>query len=189
MLSKRMINQDKSTETQLQYETPLKYITLTRWTLMMKYFVKEWRKPLLLMTKIMNWWLKETNMDFQIRGLPHSVVKHAQSASARNSIHKIGRNAYRHAFLTRRTKKSIIQSFELKKKRFGMLETSICANCTRRNPKRKFYLSCWNIGIVYCTCGHFLRKGKTEIHQIHDGRLFHSWLRHKERTTSRTPIR
>ena len=49
--------------------------------------------------------MKETNMDFQIRGLPHSVVKHAQSTSARNSIRKIGSNANRHAFFNETDKK------------------------------------------------------------------------------------
>ena len=34
-------------------------------------------------------------------------------------------------------------------------------NCSKRNPKRSAqhaYLLCWNIGIVYCTCGHFLQR-------------------------------
>ena len=45
-----------------------------------------------------------------------------------------------------------------------MLETSNCVNCSRRNPKRsaKYVLSYWNVGIVYCTRGHFLRKGRGE---------------------------
>ena len=42
-------------EIQTQYNTTLKYIMKpTRSTLMMKHFVKEWRNPLLFMTKIMN---------------------------------------------------------------------------------------------------------------------------------------
>ena len=40
---------------QLQYKTTLKYVMKPiRSTLMMKYFVKEWRNPLLFMTRIMN---------------------------------------------------------------------------------------------------------------------------------------
>ena len=39
-------------------------------------------------------------------------------------------------------------------------------NCSRRNPKPKTQckvcLSYWDIGIVYCTCGHFLRKRRGE---------------------------
>ena len=43
-----------------------------------------------------------------------------------------------------------------------MLETSNYVNCSRREPKTqcKVCLSYWDIGIVYCTCGHFLRKGR-----------------------------
>ena len=46
----------------------------------------------------------------------------------------------------------------------GMLGTSNYVNYSRRNPKPifKVCLSYWNIGIVYCTCGHFLRKGRGE---------------------------
>ena len=49
------IEQGDLLKTQLQYKTTLKYIMKpTRSTLMMKYFVKEWRNPLLFMTRIMN---------------------------------------------------------------------------------------------------------------------------------------
>ena len=55
MLSRFMIEQGDLLLTQLQYKTTLKYIMkLTRSTLMKKYFVKEWRNPLLFTTKIMN---------------------------------------------------------------------------------------------------------------------------------------
>ena len=42
--------------------------------------------------------LKEANMDFRIPGLPHSVVKHAQSNSVRELILKIENHPDRHAF-------------------------------------------------------------------------------------------
>ena len=41
--------------------------------------------------------LKEVNMDFRIPGLPHSVVKHAQSTSVRELIQKIENHPDRHA--------------------------------------------------------------------------------------------
>ena len=46
----------------------------------------------------------------------------------------------------------------------------------------------WDLGIVYCTCGHFLcrKRAKSQIHQVYDGPPFNSWVRHQERTTSRT---
>ena len=36
-------------------------------------------------------------MDFRIPGLPHSVVRHAQSTSVRELIHKIENHPDRHA--------------------------------------------------------------------------------------------
>ena len=40
------------------------------------------------------------------------------------------------------------------------LGTSNCVNYSRRNPKTQctVSLSYWNIGFLYCTCGHFLHK-------------------------------
>ena len=67
-----------------------------------------------------------------------------------------------------------------------------CQNCSTRNQKSsaKVCLSCWNIGIVYCTCGHFLYKKEDEsaIHQLLDGPLFSFGVRHQEKATSRTSI-
>ena len=40
-------------------------------------------------------------MDFRIPGLPHSVVKHAQSASVRELIQKIENHPNRHALQQR----------------------------------------------------------------------------------------
>ena len=39
----------------------------------------------------------EADMDFKIPGLPHSIVKHAQSASVRELIQKIENHPDRHA--------------------------------------------------------------------------------------------
>ena len=41
--------------------------------------------------------LNEVNMDFRIPGLPHSVVKHAQSTSVRELVKKIENHPDRHA--------------------------------------------------------------------------------------------
>ena len=45
------------------------------------------------------------------------------------------------------------------------LGTSNCVNYSIRNPKRsaRYVYHTGDIGIVYCTCGHFLRKGTEEI--------------------------
>ena len=41
--------------------------------------------------------VNEADMDFRIPGLPHSTVKHAQSASVRELIQKIENHPNRHA--------------------------------------------------------------------------------------------
>ena len=100
-------------------------------------------------------------MDFRIPGLPHSVVKHAQSTSVRQLIQKIENHPDRHALqqdlrqnqsydpISPKSKKMIqdVGNIEL----CELLETEPKTQCTA-------CLSYWNVGIVYCTCGHFLQK-------------------------------
>ena len=107
--------------------------------------------------------VNEADMDFRIPGLPHSVVKHAQSTSARQLIQKIENHPNRHALqkdlrqnqsfnpLSPESKQMIrdVGNIEL----CELFETEPKTQCT-------VCLSYWNIGIVYCTCGHFLRKGR-----------------------------
>ena len=100
-------------------------------------------------------------MDFRIPGLSHSVVKHAQSTSVRELIQKIESHPDRHAFqqdlpqnqvfhpLSPESKKMIqkVGNIEL----FELFETDPKTQC-------KACLSYWSVGIVYCTCGHFLQE-------------------------------
>ena len=81
-------------QTQNMCQIVLKHVlcmTAKRSTLEIKHFVKERRDPLLnhddsSHEQIM---VNEANMDFRIPGLPHSVVKHAQSTSVRELVKKI----------------------------------------------------------------------------------------------------
>ena len=107
----------------------------------------------------------EADMDFRIPGLPHSIVKHAQSASVRELIQKIENHPNRHA-LQRDLRQS--QSFnpfspESKQMIHEVGNIELC-ELLETEPKTqcKVCLAYWDIGIVYCTCGHFLRKGREE---------------------------
>ena len=107
----------------------------------------------------------EEDMDFKIPGLPHSIVKHAQSASVRELIQKIENHPNRHA-LQRDPRQS--QSFnpfspESKQMIHEVGNIELC-EVLDMEPKTqcKVCLSYWDIGIVHCTCGHFLRKGTEE---------------------------
>ena len=105
--------------------------------------------------------LNEVNMDFRILGLPHSVVKHAQSTSIRELIQKIENHPDRHALqqdlrhilannpFSAESKRAIqeVGNVEL----FELFETD-------PETQRKEYLLYWSLAIIYCTCGHFLQE-------------------------------
>ena len=107
----------------------------------------------------------EEDMDFKIPGLPHSIVKQLQSASVRELIQKIENHPNRHA-LQRDLQQS--QSFnplcqESKQMIHEVGNIELCELLdTEPKTQCKVCLSYWDIGIVYCTCGHFLRKGTEE---------------------------
>ena len=102
----------------------------------------------------------EEDMDFKIPGLPHSTVKQLQSASFRELIEKIENHLNRHA-LQRDLQSQSFDPFSQESKKMirevgnielcELLETEPKTQCT-------VCLSYWDIGIVYCTCGHFLLK-------------------------------
>ena len=109
--------------------------------------------------------VNEADMDFRIPGLPHSVVKHAQSTSVRQLIQKIENHPNRHALQQDLQQNQSVNPFSPESKKMirdvGNIE--LC-DLLETDPKTqsKVCLSYWNIGILYCTCGHFLHKGRGE---------------------------
>ena len=107
--------------------------------------------------------VNEADMDFRIPELPHSVVKHAQSTSVRQLIQKIENHPDRHALQQDLRQNQSFNLFSAESKQmiqdvgnielWELLETEPKTQCT-------VCLSKWNIGILYCTCGHFLQKEK-----------------------------
>ena len=111
--------------------------------------------------------LNEADMNFRIPGLPQSVVKHAQSTSFPESIEKIVNHPDRHALQQDLRQNQTYNPFSPESKKMiqdvgnielcELLETdpkTQCAAC----------ISYWKVGIVYCTCGHFLQK-ETEVNR------------------------
>ena len=142
--------------TQLQYKRTLKYIMKpTHSTLMIKYVSiavhDENHEPMMV---------NEADMDFRIPGLPHSVVKHAQSTSVRQLIQKIENHPDQHALQQDLRKIKHTTHLFQKENDSGCLWTSNYVNCSRRTPRRnaKHAHHIGNICIVCCTCGHFLQK-------------------------------
>ena len=104
-------------------------------------------------------------MDFKIPGPPHSVVKHAQSTSVRELIQKIENHPNRHALQRDLQQSQSFNPFGPESKQMirdvGNIELCELVD-TEPKTQCKVCLSYWDIGIVYCTCGHFLRKGREE---------------------------
>ena len=100
-------------------------------------------------------------MAFRIPGLPHSVVKHAQSTIVRELIQKIENHPDRHALQQDLRQNQAYNPFSPESKKmiqdvgnielFELLETDPETQC-------KACLSYWSDGIVYCTCGHLLKE-------------------------------
>ena len=111
----------------------------------------------------------EADMDFKIPGPPHSVVKHAQSTSVRQLIQKIENHPNRHALQQDLRQNQSFNPFSPESKQMirdvgnielcELLDVEPKTQCT-------VCLSYWNIGIVYCTCGNFLRKGRGSNQQF-----------------------
>ena len=105
--------------------------------------------------------VNEADMDFRIPRLPHSVVNHAQSTSVRELIQKIEHHPDRHALQQDLRQNQAFYPFSPESKKLiqdvgnielcELIETEPKTQCTA-------CLSYWNIGIVCCTCGHFLQK-------------------------------
>ena len=107
----------------------------------------------------------EEDMDFKIPGLLHSIVKQAHSASVRELIQKIENHPHRHALQRDLQQSQLFNPFSQESKQMihevGNIELCELLD-TEPKTQCKVCLSYWDIGIVYCTCGHFLGKGTEE---------------------------
>ena len=105
--------------------------------------------------------VNEADMDFRIPGLPHSVVKHAQSTSVRQLIQIIENHPDRHALQQDLRQNQSFNPISPESKHMihevGNIE--LC-ELLDMEPKTQctVCLSYWNIGIPYCTSGHFLHR-------------------------------
>ena len=107
----------------------------------------------------------EADIDFKIPGLPRSFVKHAQSTSVREFIQKIENHPNRHALQQDPRQSQFFNPIcaETKQMIHEVGNIELCELLdTEPKTQCKVCLSYWDIGIVYCTCGHFLRKGREE---------------------------
>ena len=107
--------------------------------------------------------INEEDIDFNIPGLPYSAVKQLHSANVQDLIQKIENNPHRHALQSDLQQRQQFNLFSKESKDMILGNTELC-ELIDVEPKAqwKICLSYWDVGIVYCTCGHFLRDGTEE---------------------------
>ena len=109
--------------------------------------------------------INEEDIDLNIPGLPHSTVKQLHGASVRELIQKIENHPHRQALQSDLQQSQPFNPFSQESKEMihevGNIE--LC-ELLDMEPKAqcKVCLSHWDVGIVYCTCGHFLQNGTEE---------------------------
>ena len=107
--------------------------------------------------------LNEVDIDFRIPGLPHFVVKQADNNRVRELVKKIENHPHRQSLQRDLQQNNAYNPFGEKSKKmikdvgnvqlFELFETQPKTQC-------KECLSCWNLGIICCTCGHLLKESE-----------------------------
>ena len=104
-------------------------------------------------------------IDFNIPGVPHSAVKRSHGVSVRELIQKIENHPHRHALQSDLQQHRQFNPFSKESRDVikAAGNTELC-ELLDVEPKAqcKVCLSYWDVGIVYCTCGHLLRNGTEE---------------------------
>ena len=107
----------------------------------------------------------EENIDFNIPRVPHSAVKRSHGVNVRNLIHKIENHPQRHALQSDLQQHRQFNPFSKESRDVikAAGNTELC-ELLDVEPKAqcKVCLSYWDVGIGYCTCGHFLRDDTKE---------------------------
>ena len=111
--------------------------------------------------------LEEIDIDFRVSGLPHAVVEQAENSRVRELVKKIESHPHRQDLQADLQQSNAYNPFSEKSKKmirdmgnvelFELCETILKVQCSE-------CLLYWNQGIVYCTCGHLLRKNGSSRH-------------------------
>ena len=113
--------------------------------------------------------IDEENIDFNIPGVPNSTVKRSHGVNVQNLIQQIENRPQRQAFQSDLQQHRPFNPFSKESqdviKAAG--NTELC-ELLDVEPKAqcKACLAYWDAGIVYCTCGHFLRDDTTDLFSI-----------------------
>ena len=123
--------------------------------------------------------LKERDIDFRVSGLPHAVVKEAETLRVLELVKKIESHPHREALQVDLQQNNISNPLSKNSKAMiremgnveliEMCETIPKVQCSQ-------CLLYWNQGLVYCTCGHFLVESESR-------RKNKDWILSLSRTT------
>ena len=113
--------------------------------------------------------INEEDIDFNIPGLPHSAVKQSHGTNVQGLIQKIENHPHREALQSDLQQRQQFNPFSKESKDMIRAAGNIeLCELLDVQPKAqcKICLSYWDVGIVYCTCGHFLQAGTEEHKQF-----------------------
>ena len=109
--------------------------------------------------------IDEENIDFNISGVPNAMVKRSHGINVHNLIQQTENHPQRQALQSDLQQRRAFNLFskESKDAITAAGNTELC-EIVDVEPKSQFRacLTYWDVGIVYCTCGHFLRDDTTE---------------------------
>ena len=109
--------------------------------------------------------IDDENIDFNISGVPNAMVKRSHGINVHNLIQQIENHPQREALQSDLQQHCAFNPFSKESKDAIMVagNTEVC-EIVDVEPKSqgRACLTYWNVGIVYCTCGHFLRDDTAE---------------------------
>ena len=109
--------------------------------------------------------IDEENIDFNISGVPNAMVKRSHGVNVHNLIQKIENHPQRQALQSDLQQHRAFNPFSKESqdaiKAAGNTELYEIIDVEPKAQCRAC-LTYWDVGIVYCTCGHFLRDDTTE---------------------------
>ena len=109
--------------------------------------------------------IDEEDIDFNISGVPNAMVKRSHGINDHNLIQQIENHPQRQALQSDPQQHRAFNPFskESKDAIIAVGNTELC-EIVDVEPKSqcRACLTYWDAGIVYCTCGHFLRDDTTE---------------------------
>ena len=109
--------------------------------------------------------IDEENIDFNIPGVPNAMVKRSHGINVHNLIQQIENHPQRQALQSDLQQHRAFNPFSTESKDAikAAGNTELC-EIVDVEPKSqcRACLTYWDVGIVYCTCGHFLQDDTTE---------------------------